>query len=121
MGGIYHAAFKNIECVQIAPAKTSYSRNVYWVFALVIKPSAAFSRDDLITALTHANIGTRTFFYGLHEQPALLNSSEIGIVSLPNTEHLSRCGLYLPSGLGLSKNDQCRVIDVAVEFISNHT
>jgi perosamine synthetase len=117
VGEAYQRAFQDVSCFEIAPADTPYASNAYWVFALVVRPTASFSRDDLMTALAKAGIGTRTFFYGLHEQPVLLDRGLVDPVSLPVTESLARRGLYLPSGLGLSREDQDRVIDAVTAFV----
>jgi perosamine synthetase len=72
----------------------------------------------MMAALGDAGIGTRTFFYGLHQQPALLARGMTSI-ALPVTESLSERGFYLPSGLGLSQDDQARVIDVVTRFATH--
>jgi perosamine synthetase len=121
IGERYRGAFEPIEWFGLAPFEQSYTRNCYWVFGLVLHPNAPFSRDELIATLKAENIDTRTFFYGLHEQPALLSRRLIEPVVLPETESLSRRGLYLPSGLGLSGADQRRVIDAVLAFAGRYS
>ena len=120
LGLTYYSAFRDIAAFSIAPSSTAYSENAYWVFGLVVTPNATFSRDDIIAALAEQGIGTRTFFYGLHQQPALLNHGLITPIELPITESLANQGFYLPSGLGLSDQDQQRVIDVVITFVNKH-
>jgi perosamine synthetase len=117
MGRIYREAFAGMEHLEVAPLQTSYAENVYWVFALVLKPGAPVTRAQFMTALAEEGIGTRTFFYGLHQQPALLTNHHIDPVSLPVTELLAQSGFYLPSGLGLMEEDQRRVIHVVKTFL----
>jgi perosamine synthetase len=121
LGQTYYRAFLGMEDFQIAPLALEFAENVYWVFAMVVAPNAPFSREDLTTALAGQGIGTRTFFYGLHQQPALLVQKRIDQVSLPITESLSDRGFYLPSGLGLSEEDQHRVIDAVKEFVGKQS
>ena len=121
LGEVYHDAFKGTGVFQIAPSSTPYAANAYWVFGLVVRPEAGFSRDELMAALDEERIGTRQFFCGLHEQPALLERHLIDPVSLPTTESLARQGLYLPSGLGLSQDDQKRVIGAVKAFVADHS
>jgi perosamine synthetase len=111
IGATYQSAFKSIECVHTAPVSTPWCVNVYWVFGLVVKQNNLITRDQLATHLSGAGIGTRTFFFGLHQQPALLRKKLIQPAVLPVTESLSQHGLYLPSGLGLNAEQQARVID----------
>jgi len=121
MGATYHHAFAGMKDFHIAPMSTQYAENAYWVFAMVVAQDARFTREDLTKALATQGIATRTFFYGLHQQPALLDEGYIDRVSLPITESLSARGFYLPSGLGLSPQDQRRVIDAVHEFVGSHS
>lgn len=113
----YLHAFTGMEHLGMAPARTQYVENVHWVFALAIAPGAPFSRDQIMSALADNQIGARTFFYGLHQQPALLTKGLVDPVSLPVTESLAQQGFYLPSGLGLSQEDQERVIQAVKTFL----
>ncbi len=120
IGLAYHHAFRDMTVFSLAPAATGYAENAFWVFGLVVSDEANFSRDQIVAALAEQGIGTRTFFYGLHQQPALLKAALIERVELPTTEMLAASGFYLPSGLGLSDTDQQRVIDVVIEFTKAH-
>ena len=121
MGARYRRAFERFDCLSLAPVEKPYVRNGYWVFGLVVESRASFTRDDMIQTLADEQIGSRTFFYGLHEQPALLDKKLIDPVSLPTTALLSRQGLYLPSGLGLSEADQDRVIAAVTRFVDSRS
>jgi perosamine synthetase len=117
IGRTYEAALRDLPFVRLAPVATENGENGYWVFGLVVAEDAPFTREELSAALARDGVGTRTFFYGLHEQPALLEAGHVRPVRLPVTEALSRRGLYLPSGLGLAREDQERVIDAVRSFI----
>src|SRR4030095_14293318 len=101
----------------MAPATTGYANNVYWVFGVVVAEDAPFDRHQLVAFLTREGIGSRNFFYGLHQQPALLKTGLLDPAPLPTTESLAERGFYLPSGLGLTPDDQSRVIDTTVHFL----
>jgi perosamine synthetase len=116
LGRRYREAFVDVRAFSMAPEALPWVDNAYWVFALVLTPDAVFERDALLAALSARGIGTRTFFHGLHEQPALLRDRHVEPVSLPTTERLSQRGFYLPSGLGLGDEDQQRVIDAVLDF-----
>jgi perosamine synthetase len=119
IGRAYEDAFRGFSQIQMAPVATPYVENGYWVFALVVSPSAGFTRDDFMAALAEDGIGTRTFFYGLHQQPVLLERGLVDAVSLPVTESLAASGMYLPSGLGLTATDQERVIERVRSFLQS--
>jgi perosamine synthetase len=117
LGKVYREAFEQLPQLQLAPAAFDYCENVYWVFGVVLTAECSFSRSELTAFLAREGIGTRTFFYGLHEQPALLKPRHIEPGALPVTESLSQRGFYLPSGLGLTSEDQQRVVDVLTAFV----
>jgi perosamine synthetase len=121
VGRKYHGAFAGSPELRLAPLATSYAENVYWVFALTVSDEAGFSRDQLTAALTAEGIGTRTFFHGLHQQPALLARNIVDPVVLPVTELLSSRGFYLPSGLGLRDAEQNRVIASVDTFLRHRS
>ena len=54
--------------------------------------------------LFEKKIETRPLFLGMHEQPVFKKMNLFKSDSYPNTEHLSKYGLYLPSGLRLNKS-----------------
>jgi perosamine synthetase len=116
-GRLYHRALSGLRTLELAPPATEFAENVYWVFGVVVAADAPFSREELVQALAIEGIATRTFFYGLHQQPALLEQRRMDPVSLPVTESLSVRGFYLPGGLGLGSEDQQRVIQAVTAFV----
>ena len=59
------------------------------------------------------NIGTRPFFWGMHEQPVFRKMGWYQNEQFPVTERIARRGFYVPSGLGLGDGptgpgDRCR-------------
>jgi len=120
MGAMYRQAFAALQEFELAPCSTDYAENVYWVFGMVVTPRASFTREAIVTGLSAQGVGTRTFFYGLHQQPALL-ARGMTPITLPTTESLSERGFYLPSGLGLSQDDQAQVIDAVTRFVTIHS
>jgi perosamine synthetase len=55
-------------------------------------------------------IGTRPFFRGLHNQPALRDMDLFKNESYPKTDFASQFGFYLPSGLTLTESDINKVV-----------
>jgi perosamine synthetase len=119
IGRAYESAFRGFDQVGMAPVAMPYVENGYWVFALVVSPTAGFTRDEFMAGLAKDGIGTRTFFYGLHQQPVLVGKGLVDAVSLPVTESLAARGLYLPSGLGLTAADQERVVERVSSFLKS--
>jgi len=104
IGSYYHNSLKNIKNIQLQPLKNNYSKNIFWVFGVVIKKESKINVTKMINLLHKKGIQTRPFFWPLHKQP-FLKKNFIPKYSLPNSEYLSKNGFYLPSGLSLKKND----------------
>ena len=69
----------------------------------------------MIKSLASNGIGSRQFFYGLHKQPILIKKGYSKKSNcLPVTERISKQGLYLPSGISLTKEK----INIIVESVS---
>ena len=102
IGRIYHQHLEGSETLTLPLARTYYCENIYWVFGIISKDE---SRDAKwwMNKLAEQGIGTRPFFYPMHLQPVL----QIGPQSennFPNSEKITKYGLYLPSGLNLDEN-----------------
>jgi perosamine synthetase len=80
-----------------------WARSVYWMNGIVIDEKSGFSAADVSNQLRVRGIDTRPFFTGMHDQPALLRLGMFAGESYPVTSRLSRQGLYLPSGSGLTQ------------------
>lgn len=109
IGNLYNNGLQGISGFQLPQKKTPYAENIYWVYGLV-----AESEDKCIAtvnALTKVNIGTRPFFWCMHEQPVFQEMGLFKNEKYPNSERIARNGFYLPSGLGLSKADIEYVIE----------
>lgn len=94
---------------QLPLEKTDYSENIYWVFALVAPNQN--EKERMVAHLTEHKIGTRPFFWCMHEQPVFQKMSLFKNESYPVAEKLARNGFYIPSGLGLNLNNQQKVIE----------
>ena len=98
--------------------ETSYAENIFWVFGIVIDDSFDLDADEVMKKLSSKGIGTRPFFYPLHKQPILKEMGFFEGVNLPVSERLYKKGLYLPSGLALTK-DEIRTVSNAILEVFN--
>jgi perosamine synthetase len=118
IGKKYQGAFAGIENIQLPLAKTSYSENIYWVFGIIIKGDNAEQKlTDLVSKLGKKGVGTRPFFWCMHEQPVFNNIGWYINEKYPIAEGIARCGFYLPSGLGLKHEEQDYVISTFKDLI----
>lgn len=83
--------------------RTSYAENAYWVYGIVLKDHQPFDAEEAMRRLTGAGVGTRPFFWPMHEQPVLRRQGLFKGVACPVAERLARRGLYIPSGVALTR------------------
>ncbi len=102
MGAIYTELLADLPGIQLPLARTAYAQNIYWVYGLVLGDEYSFDAREVMTRLGHQGIGTRPFFWCMHEQPVFQKLGLFHAESYPNAQRLARRGFYLPSGLALS-------------------
>ena len=90
----------------ILPIERKDSKNVYWMFGILIARGFGITREKLRQRLLEKGIETRNFFIPMHQQPVI---KKMGFVSkkdsYPVAENIGRRGMYLPSGSNLKKDD----------------
>lgn len=118
MGSVYSAEFKSLQSVQLPCAETDYAKNIYWVFAMVIKDTCDLKAEQAMELLAKEGVGTRPFFWPLHEQPVLKKFNLDVQEELSVSSNIARKGFYIPSGLGLTEAQQLKVIN-AVKRVFN--
>lgn len=86
-------------------------RNIFWMISLVLDEGIRISRDEFCAKLRHDGIDSRPFFVQMSELPHLaeLRRVGVGVDQCPVSARLSRRGLSLPSGCGLSQEQASRV------------
>ena len=61
--------------------------------------------------LTEEGIGSRTFFWCMHEQPVYINAGLFKGEKYKNAEYMARKGFYIPSGLALTQEQMDKVVN----------
>ena len=105
---------KDNESFTLQTNKTKYSKNIYWVFGILLKKNSKLSRDDVMRKLLKYRIDTRPFFLSMNKQKIFKKLGYFKNKSMKNSEYLSKNGFYVPSGLGISRSDikyVCSVIN----------
>jgi perosamine synthetase len=108
MGKRYHDLLAGLPQIQLPLSKTQYAENVYWVFGLVLGDEVPFDGAEAMRRLAELGIGTRPFFWCMHEQPVLRKMGLFENERYPVAERMARRGFYLPSGLGLTDEQMDR-------------
>jgi perosamine synthetase len=111
MGAYYTSALCELTGLQLPQAETPYARNIYWVYGLVLEDHLDFDAEEAMRRLAAAGVGSRPFFWPMHEQPVFRNRGLFAGESHPTAERLARRGFYIPSGLALTEAQMNTVVD----------
>lgn len=114
IGNLYYSYLKNLKKIKLPILKTSFADNIFWVFGLVCTTHQ--ETDFVVNELNKKGIGTRPFFWCMHEQPVFNKMGMFLNESYPVAEHIARCGFYLPSGLGISNDEVFYVSKTLIEI-----
>jgi perosamine synthetase len=102
MGQRYTDLLADVAGIQLPIAHTEYADNIYWVYGLVLEDTIAFDAIEVMQRLAAKRIGTRPFFWGMHEQPVFRKMGLFDGISCPVAEKIARRGFYIPSGMALT-------------------
>jgi len=118
IGALYNERLKGIEGLTLPSPKTENAENIYWVYGVVLDSKVPFDARVAMKRLASKGIGTRPFFWPLHEQP-VFNKMGIGVHDcFPVAENIARRGFYLPSGLALEAEQVEHVCDAVEELLA---
>ena len=109
IGNRYISNLKNLFSVQLPQLKTNYAENIFWVFSIVLVDDKYPNTTIIMDILKTKNIGTRPFFWPMHEQPVFHKMGLFQNESYPVAENIARKGFYIPSGLGIT-NEQIDIV-----------
>lgn len=103
MGQRYTELLFDIKSIDLPLQETDYAENIYWVYGVVLKDEFPSDADEIMKRLGKKGIGTRPFFWPMHEQPVFRKMRLFEGESYPVAERISRRGFYIPSGLALTE------------------
>lgn len=111
MGQRYTELLANVPSLELPIPRTDYAENIYWVYGVVLKDDVPFDAAEAMRRLRDYKIGTRPFFWPMHEQPVFHKMELFKGESHPVAERIARRGFYLPSGLALTNEQIERVAE----------
>lgn len=113
MGRYYTEALKDVEGIRIPIPEMEYAENIYWVYGLLLDEEIQVDNRVVQHLLAEEGIGSRTFFWCMHEQPVYQKKGMFLAESHPDAEYLARKGFYIPSGLALTQEQmECVVYKI---------
>lgn len=111
MGQYYTQLLSDLSGIQLPEAKTEYAKNIYWVYGLVLGDDVPLDAEEAMRRLGQFKIGTRPFFWCMHEQPVFRKMGLFDGLSCPIAERIARRGFYIPSGLALTHTQMEQVVE----------
>jgi dTDP-4-amino-4,6-dideoxygalactose transaminase len=97
-----------------AEPQTRHARHLYQV---LVQPSAALSRDELLDGLTARNIGVGVHYRGVHLHPYYRDKYVLAPGDFPVARSISDRTLSLPLGPNVTDTDQDDVVAALAELL----
>ena len=119
MGRYYTEHLKDVKGLILPIERTNYADNIYWVYGLVLEKDIQADNRLIQKLLSEQEIGSRTFFWCMHEQPVYQRQRLFENQTYPNAEYLARKGFYIPSGLALTKDQMDKVINKIIKVMNS--
>ncbi len=117
MGTLYTELLSGVKGLELPVPETPAAKNIYWIYGIVLSEEIPFGAAEMMERLKKLGIGTRPFFWGMHEQPMFQRKGWFKGEHYPVTERISRRGFYLPSGLALTEEQQRRAAEAVVKAL----
>lgn len=117
MGAFYTERLKDIRGLQLPKGTTDYAENIYWVYGIVLNDEVPFDAAEAMKRLSVRRIGSRPFFFPMHEQPVFRKMELFKNEKYPVAERLARRGFYIPSGMALTSEQMNQVVEAVIEII----
>lgn len=110
IGRLYSELLKECPGLILPPDRNVTGEiNIYWVYGVEVMPDLPFDAEEVMKRLAQEKVGTRPFFWCMHEQPVFEKMGLFVGQSYPMAERIARRGFYIPSGLALT-DDECREV-----------
>ena len=118
IGRRYTELLKDVKGIKLPKEYEGDNQNIYWVYGIVLGDEIKCDNREFVKKLGEKGIGSRTFFWCMHEQPVYVNRGLFIDEKYPVAERLARRGLYIPSGLALTDEQINRGADVVKQLIA---
>lgn len=117
IGQLYLKKLSGVERLQLPLESTPYAENIFWVFGMVADSQKL--AEKIVAHLTSKKIGTRPFFWCMHQQPVFNNRGLFLDQHFPKAEHMATNGFYVPSGLGITEDQIAYVCEQILEILDD--
>lgn len=117
IGSMYQELLSDIDTINLPIKNKPFAENIYWVFALTINDGYLKNAREVTKELAARGVGTRPFFYPMHEQPVFKNMGLFKNEEYPNAKKLYERGFYIPSGLAITEEQIKEVSNIMHEIL----
>ncbi|HEX7490071.1 MAG TPA: DegT/DnrJ/EryC1/StrS family aminotransferase [Candidatus Limnocylindrales bacterium] len=95
-----------------------WAKSVWWMNGFVLEKGTGHTAVSMADRLKLLGVETRPFFLGMDREPALRERGLFAGETYPITTELADMGLYLPSGVGLTEEQQETVITAVNQVLA---
>jgi perosamine synthetase len=118
MGRHYNELLAGTPGLELPPTATDYAQSIYWVYGVILEDRVPFDAAEMMKRLAEQQIGSRPFFWCMHEQPVLRRQGWFEGERYPVAERMARRGFYVPSGLALRPEQAVRVASAVRSIVA---
>ena len=118
IGNLYYKNLKNCNNIIIQRKITPSSKNIYWVFGIVLKNKLSSQRNRIMNKLLENNIITRPFFVPMNKQKIFKKMHLFKNIKMPVAEYIARSGFYIPSGLGIKNKEINYISKILIKILN---
>lgn len=101
MAQLYNENLEDVDGIKL-PTKHRYANPVHWMYVILVnKKKFGIDRNHLMKELKKYHVDTRTTFISINKQPPYRNLFKKE--QFPVSDYVEKMGLYLPSGLAITR------------------
>lgn len=119
VGHFYNELLHDCPYLELPPVEVDYAQNIYWVYGMTLSDSFPYNAAWVMDKLGARKVGTRPFFYPMHQQPVFRARGWYLDESYPVAERMAERGFYIPSGLGITHDQQITVAQALKEILNS--
>lgn len=113
----YYKALKDVECLDLPINKGEMSANSWHLYPIVLNEKAKIARDDLITKINEAGIGTSVHYKPFHRMTYWKEHYNLKIEDYPVAEKTWHGNLSLPIFPSMTDEELCYVTDTVKRLV----
>jgi perosamine synthetase len=117
IGNMYQELLADIKSINLPIKQKDFADNIYWVFAITIKDKYNKTTKEIMKELGSYGVGTRPFFYPMHQQPVFNKMGLFVDEKYPNAIKLYERGFYIPSGMAITEEQIREVSKIMHEVL----